>query len=157
LINFAVALRDEATTFSPAAIGATITLEASCRRDGSRRFTQAYCAPALLDHVRRFQDFRTRLEATGVFLATFVTVDLGGYNQRRQEQHPSHRPRRESDLWMEMLNGSLSHGGGRRIPGVDLGDRNIPALKAATVEDGTLDDFFRPALQAAQDRARLDP
>ncbi len=57
---------------------------------------------------------------------------------------------------MEMLNGSLSHGGGRRIPGVDLGDRNIPALKAATVEDGTLDDFFRPALQAAQDRARLD-
>jgi hypothetical protein len=37
---------------------------------------------------------------------------------------------------MEMLNGSLSHGGGRRIPGADLGDRNIPALKAATVEDG---------------------
>ena len=36
---------------------------------------------------------------------------------------------------MEKLNGSLSHGGSRRIPGADLGDRNVPALKAATVED----------------------
>ena len=31
-----------------------------------------------------------------------------------------------------------------------------PALKAATVEDAALDDFFRPALQVAQDGARLD-
>jgi hypothetical protein len=57
---------------------------------------------------------------------------------------------------MEMLNGSLSHGGGRRIPGADLVDRNISATKAATVEDGAPDDLFRPALQVTQDGARLD-
>ena len=108
--------------------------------------------------MRRFQDFRTRLKATGVLLATFVTVDLGGYNNVAKSNilHTARDADKKSDLWTEMLNGSLSHGGGRRIPGADLGDGNIPALKAATVEDCAIDDFFRPGLQVAQDGARLD-
>jgi hypothetical protein len=120
--------------------------------------TQGECAPALLNHMRRFQDFRTRLKATGVLFATFVTIDLGGYNNVAQSNilHTAGDADKESDLRMEMLNGSLSHGGCRRIPGADLGDRNIPALETATVEDGAIDDLFPPGLQVAQDGARLD-
>jgi hypothetical protein len=91
--------------------------------------TQANCAPALLDRVRRFQDFGARIKAFGVLLATLVAVDLAGYNNVAKSNilHTARDADKEGDLWMEMLNGSLSHSGGRRIPGADLGDGNIPA------------------------------
>jgi hypothetical protein len=38
-------------------------------------------------------------------------------------------------VWTLVLCLRRKPGGSRRIPGADLGDRNIPALKAATVED----------------------
>ena len=59
-------------------------------------------------------------------------------------------------VWTLVLCLRRKPGGSRRIPGADLGDRNIPALKAATVEDRAFDDFFRPTSQVAQDSARLD-
>jgi len=44
-------------------------------------------------------------------------------------------------VWTLVLCLRRKPGGSRRIPGADLGDRNIPALKAATVEDRAFTDL----------------
>jgi hypothetical protein len=98
------------------------------------------------------------MKASGVLPAALVTVDIGGYNDVAKSNvfDAARHADKQGDLWTEMLNGSLGHSRGRRVADADLSDCNFPALKAATAENGALDDFFGPAWEVPEDGTRLD-
>jgi hypothetical protein len=112
---------------------------------------------ALFDLVRGAKGVPSRFEALSTFLARLVTMDLGGDNDVSDLNifYTASDPDKEGNSRSKVTNGALPDRRCGGIPRTDLGDSNIPVLKAATIEDRPFDNFFVPIGQVTKHRSRL--